>query len=446
MPYPNEHAARLIDPKQFDTFARKQIAKGIDAVLGVKNGHSTVQAYRFDAAMFTADKAREWLQMHGVKYIAFEKATGKMQSFVTLVCQAFTNDEVLKLIPVDVLNSIKAKDAHPFFQAYSICHEGVSKPKFLGHTDSPPIHWTRAAVQSIKNVVLKGVKFFSGHNADNSTEGRETLGEIVSDSEMEIDGVLHHIVVGYFPDKEKVVNNDICSQESEWNFFEAAGKWFADTVDKVTGIALSSSSIDTPAFAGAKRLGMVQAFESNEDATDKEREEETRKMPIDLSTVSFTELKAAILSRGYPPSEYFSAEDIKKDKILGTVYTELSTAKQALETEQKKSKTLEEAKAQSDQTIALSTARARYDKIIDSVAMTEKMKAYVKNAFSENIGDLSDDGLKKFIEGKVTDFQNVAKHLGVTETPPKQGETKPGDSSDPTKAAGNELLDEDFPL
>jgi hypothetical protein len=165
----------------------------------------------------------------------------------------------MALIDNDTITKIKATDPHPFFQAYSICHEGTSQPSILGDT-ARPIHWTRAAVQSIKNIILKGIKFFKGHNADNSTENRESLGEIVANTERELDGKLHHIAIGYFPNKEKVSDSDICSQEANWNLFEQAGHWFAGTIDKLTGIALSNSKVDKPAFADAKRLGMVQAF------------------------------------------------------------------------------------------------------------------------------------------------------------------------------------------
>lgn len=184
-----------------------------------------------------------------------------IQAYLSLQClsSSLTSSEIMALIDPETISRIKATDPHPFFQAYSICHEGTSQPTILGDT-ARPIHWTRAAVQSIKKIVLKGVKFFKGHNEDNSTDKREALGEIVANSEREIDGKLHHIAIGYFPDKSKVSDSDICSQEANWNLFENAGKWFADTIEKMTGIALSNSKVDKPAFADARRLGMVQAF------------------------------------------------------------------------------------------------------------------------------------------------------------------------------------------
>ena len=77
-PYPNEHAARLTDPAQYDSFARKNndFGDGIDAIYGVKAGTTELQAIRFKADMFSAAEARKWLADHDFKPIEFEEATG----------------------------------------------------------------------------------------------------------------------------------------------------------------------------------------------------------------------------------------------------------------------------------------------------------------------------------------------------------------------------------
>lgn len=79
-PYPNEHAARLLDPAQFDSFRRENndFAQGIDSIYGL-NGDDPVrlQALRFDAQRFTVSQAKKWLSDHDYKPISFEAATGK---------------------------------------------------------------------------------------------------------------------------------------------------------------------------------------------------------------------------------------------------------------------------------------------------------------------------------------------------------------------------------
>lgn len=92
-PYPNEHAARLLDPAQFDRFRRKNndFAPGIDSIYGISgNDPVRLQALRFDAARFTASEAKKWLSDHNYKPLSFEPAIGK-----TLDIKAL-NKEVLR--------------------------------------------------------------------------------------------------------------------------------------------------------------------------------------------------------------------------------------------------------------------------------------------------------------------------------------------------------------
>jgi len=80
-PYPNEHAARLVEPDQFDEFRRDADAggTGIDFIYGIKEGESEIQSIRFDADRFTAGEAREWLDEHDFTPIKFEEAIGERE-------------------------------------------------------------------------------------------------------------------------------------------------------------------------------------------------------------------------------------------------------------------------------------------------------------------------------------------------------------------------------
>ena len=76
-PYPNEHAARITDPSQYDRFTRRNDAfgDGIDAIFGVKgNEGAELQSIRFDAARFSAAEAKAWLDEHDYSPIKFEEA------------------------------------------------------------------------------------------------------------------------------------------------------------------------------------------------------------------------------------------------------------------------------------------------------------------------------------------------------------------------------------
>lgn len=78
-PYPNEHACRIKDPGQFDRIRREndKFGKGIDAIWGVKDNKSELQAIRFDKSKFTADEAKKWCKDHDYTCHPFEPAKTK---------------------------------------------------------------------------------------------------------------------------------------------------------------------------------------------------------------------------------------------------------------------------------------------------------------------------------------------------------------------------------
>ncbi len=77
MPYPNEHACRVRDPKQFKEMRRSNKAFGdVDVIYGIDDsGDSVVQALRFPVGKYTADAARKWAKAHDFSCIEFEAAT-----------------------------------------------------------------------------------------------------------------------------------------------------------------------------------------------------------------------------------------------------------------------------------------------------------------------------------------------------------------------------------
>lgn len=77
-PYPNEHAARLKEPGQFDEFRRENDAggPGVDFIYGIKAGVSELQAVRFDAKQHTPAQAKKWLEDNNYDAMEFEEATG----------------------------------------------------------------------------------------------------------------------------------------------------------------------------------------------------------------------------------------------------------------------------------------------------------------------------------------------------------------------------------
>jgi HK97 family phage prohead protease len=75
-PYPGEHAARIADPADFDSFSRRnnEGGTGVDFVYGIKDGEARVQSIRFKVDYFTEEQAREWLDRNDFEPLLFEPA------------------------------------------------------------------------------------------------------------------------------------------------------------------------------------------------------------------------------------------------------------------------------------------------------------------------------------------------------------------------------------
>lgn len=83
MPFPNEHAARIVDPNKFERFRRSndELGSGVDVIFGIpESGGSEIQAIRFDRKKFTPAEARAWLKEHDFKAILFEEAETKRET------------------------------------------------------------------------------------------------------------------------------------------------------------------------------------------------------------------------------------------------------------------------------------------------------------------------------------------------------------------------------
>lgn len=75
-PYPNEHAAMITEPDQYQGFRRMndELGDGISIVLGLKDGESEIHSIRFDKQKWTAEKSESWLSDNGYDPISFEPA------------------------------------------------------------------------------------------------------------------------------------------------------------------------------------------------------------------------------------------------------------------------------------------------------------------------------------------------------------------------------------
>jgi cation transport regulator len=369
----------------------------------------------------------------------------KVQSFKSEIVlqnyriEAFTQDEILAMIDAETLDKIKQKDEHPFFQAYTMMHEGISKPRLLGD-GYKKIHWTKQAVNSVKNIITKGVQFFVNHNKDNSTNKRDSLGEIVGDKVEEINGKSRHVIVGYFPPdtREEAKKYDVISQEANWNFIEQAGQLFADSIEKLTGIALGDSNYNKPAFREARRLGFVQAFEN-----------EGNNMNFDeiKKVITFDQIKQLVGERTIRPWQLFSENDMLDDRVFGKKLSEYDTTKAELDRIKEDIKKKDADIATLNKKAQLADIDTRIESILKEKQFTDKQLNYIKGVFQknkENLDDLSTEGLTKFVDQQQSNYKEVMKYAGLEDDNLDNQPPTGSDSEDFTKAENNELLIEDL--
>jgi len=83
VPFPNEHAARQKPPGGYKRFRRGKLPgapKGVSAIWGITTaGKAEIQSLRFDVSLWTADRAKRWLKLHGFKSAGFERAATKVE-------------------------------------------------------------------------------------------------------------------------------------------------------------------------------------------------------------------------------------------------------------------------------------------------------------------------------------------------------------------------------
>lgn len=181
--------------------------------------------------------------------------------------------ELLALIHPDVLARIKKTDPHPEIRAYCIAHEGEAQGNMIGF-GKKTIEYAKTVINKIHHALRFGTPLFDRHNSDSSHENRTKIGEIVGKTLKDMGGKLYEIAVTYILPEFKNKPLDIASFEAEVEFNRTATDSLeAVDVREITGVALSSSTVDTPGFPGATLLAAVQAFVGEEEKKPMTREE-----------------------------------------------------------------------------------------------------------------------------------------------------------------------------
>lgn len=236
---------------------------------------------------------------------------------------AFGENDILKYVDNNTLAEIKKTDPKPLLKAFTIAHEGTTKPKVLG-TGYRVMQWGRSAIESVYDALQVGIKSISGHTADNNPNSKPEKATVIGKGKQLIDNVLHTIAVLYFPNKNDADYNTI-SMEAQVMHDDNPNNSIVDSVKNITALALGKLGLDSPAFPNAKEIASIQCFETGLNSNNKN--EDKKKMPTTeevrefLRTTGFPVVKDlfrdVIAHKHIFPSQIFSAEE-----IIGTVKTE----------------------------------------------------------------------------------------------------------------------------
>lgn len=360
--------------------------------------------------------------------------------------QNMAKDEVTSLIPKEVLERIKTQDSKPEFRVYSIGHEGEARGREIGY-GSRLMQYFKNAISQIAEKVKLGTSFFLNHNSDNSTQSRESIGEVVGKTLKTLEGNLHALAIAYIKPAFRNLNLDIASFEGDVEFIESKnGASEALNIHSVTGIALGDSRFAQPAFAGATLLATVQNF------------------TLKGGDMTPEEIKKLIEEKGYTPDLLFSPEklvEVKavKEVIAKSKQTEYEHAKRVekLLAEERGNvlKLTEEreglSKKVADMNQIVNTTRA--ESIVSESFSTRKLndsqKSFILKHKSKFNSSKEGEELKvevgKFIDEQLKEFDEYAKILGIKPEGTKGQMDRSTGNGDKDKSddleLGSELLD-----
>ncbi len=337
--------------------------------------------------------------------------------------QAASQIALSEVVDEATLRNIKARDPHPEIRLYSIGHEGEANLHLPG-IGKKTITWVQAAVRLIADKLEIGTAVFNRHNPDtNSHKGREQIGEVVGKTLRKIGDRLNTLAAIHIYDKFKSRPLDIASFEAEIEYDHDDYQAWPSDIISVSGIALSNSGVDNPAFAGATLLGAVQAF-----VQAFEGEFGDKKM-------NKSDVLQGVKELGLKPSQVFDIGDIMSDSAVAVKVkdgvADLTQKSDRLLRERDEAKgqvvKLENTNAETSKKLQQHTMLSKSATVLDTILadperkLGDKARMFVKRSlktFSTTAED--EDALNadigKFVDGAVKEYGELAKDVFGIET------------------------------
>lgn len=324
---------------------------------------------------------------------------------------------VASLIPEDVMASIKSDTKDKVIKVYSIGHEGVASGSVEG-LGNKVIRYARKVIAALSSKICVGTAVFFRHDTDGSSGGREKIGTVVGKGTKLMNGVLHALAAVRLADKWAEENLNVASIEARiaYEMDKLGSMLIGIDVENVTGLALSSSEIDTPGFPESTLLGAIRAFTPRGTSHAGEK------------PMTKEQLIAAINEGKFTPSDLFGKDILSSDRVVVEIVraekqTEYEHAKRVetrLEDERKKS--LENEKKYSEEIRKLRVESKAHgmsteietivkDRKIDNPKLVEFIKRSIGEIRIENPDDdvHVKSMINKHIDAKSAEFRELEK-------------------------------------
>lgn len=335
--------------------------------------------------------------------------------------QNLAKREILEMVPDDTLARIKETDTKPEFKVFVVGHEGIANAQELsfGSKVVKAYHYVKNMIFKMGEKLQFGTPAFHNHGDTNDHAGREKIGELVGKSIKMVGDKLSALAVTYIYPQFRKLDLDVASIESEVEYIPK-GVSSGDVIDieKITGIALGSSKVNTPAFPGATLLGTLQAF-SKESQFNRKTEEEMKTKEEIQEAIREANLKITDI---FTADEIVSSEPAKKAKQ--TEYEHAKRIEKSLGEEREKVVTLTKELGEKDtkiKTLGEQVSRTQvgtlFTKSHETRKFNDKQKAFIERRLGQFKSDKSGDELQlefdKYLDKEIVEFAEIAKTMGI---------------------------------
>lgn len=263
--------------------------------------------------------------------------------FPGYLIQNMSQEDLLANIDPSDFAEIKRKGGR--LEAFCVAHPGESKTHLVG-IGNIVLNWGKNLMQNIKDKFKKKMPVFFDHNADNSHDNRDVIGEVVNtfiDAKNRVIALVHRF-------KEHLNKKaDIASFEAPFipGIELASGHNVQpQEMGRITGLAIADRENGPPAFEGAERLVSMQCLQKRSKTMDLNEiiayiNDATNKVdPLDIFSIDkimdLQPVQDALSSK--KGNEHQQAQILRLRTQMNDMKTENETANGSLSNELKEAK------------------------------------------------------------------------------------------------------------